>query len=225
MERLRYLPLTGLRKRYAYTNFALTAAGLAVAEAARVDWAKLMEQSIYAPLGMTRTSSRFADFAARTNRVTGHRQVDGKWMPVAPPRMPDAQAPAASVTSSVNDMAKWLAMLLGNGAFVGRRIVDQAALAAALSRQIQMQPAGNGFPASYTGFGFDVGSTAQGRTTFSHSGAFEMGTATTFKIVPSIGVAVVALTNGYPIGVPEILAAQFLDLVEYGMIQRDWVAL
>ncbi len=225
LERLRYLPLQPFGKHYAYTNFGLTAAGLAAAEAAGVDWATLMERSIYTPLGMTRTSSRFTDFTTRSNRVSGHRQVDGKWVAVAPPRMPDAQAPAASVTSSVNDMAKWLMLLLGNGSYAGRRIVDASALGAAVSPQMQIAPAHDGFPASYSGFGFDVGTTALGRRTCSHSGAFEMGTATTFKIMPSAGVAIVALTNGYPMGVPEILVAQFFDLVESGAIRRDWAAL
>jgi hypothetical protein len=52
-----------------------------------------------------------------------------------------------------------------------------------------------------------------------------MGAAAAFKVVPSTGVAIVALTNGYPIGVPEIIAAQFFDLVEFGAIQRDYPAL
>ena len=225
LERLRYLPLGAFRKSYAYTNFGLTASGLAVATAAGVDWATLVEQAIFAPLGMTRSSSRFADFAARSNRVTGHRQLGGLWVPVAPPRMPDAQAPAASVTSSVNDMTKWLAMLLGNGVHAGRRVVDATALAAALSRQMQTAPAGDGHNASYYGYGFNVGTTSAGRMTYGHSGGFEMGAATSFKVVPSTGVALVTLTNGYPIGVPEILAEQFFDLVEHGAIRRDWGAL
>jgi CubicO group peptidase (beta-lactamase class C family) len=225
LERLRYLPLAQFRHRYAYTNFGLTAGGVAAAAAAGVDWPTFAEQAIYAPLGMTRTSSRFADFAARPNRATGHRQVAGEWLPVAPPRMPDAQAPAASVTSSVNDMARWLVMLLGNGAHEGRRIVEPAALAMALTPQMQIHSGANGFPPSYTGFGFDVGTTLQGRRSFGHSGAFEMGAATTFKVVPSTGIGLVALTNGYPIGVPEVIAAQFFDLVEHGAISRDWAAM
>lgn len=225
LERLRYLPLAAFRQHYAYTNFGVTAAGVAAAAAAGADWATLIEQSIYAPLGMARTSSRFIDFATRSNRVTGHRQVGGRWVPVEPPRMPDAQAPAASVTSSVSDMAKWLAMLLGSGMYEGRRIVDDVALHTALLPQMQIRPAGDGFPASYSGYGFDIGSTAQGRLTYSHSGAFELGAATTYRVLPSAGVALVALTNGYPVGVPEILAAQFFDLVERRAIARNWAAL
>ena len=225
LERLRYLPLGAFRKQYEYTNFGLTAAGVGVAGRVGVDWATLMDQAIYTPLGMTRTSSRFADFQSRSNHAVGHRKVDGTWQRVEPPRMPDAQAPAASVTSSVNDMAKWLSMLLADGVHEGRRVVDAAALAQALSRQIEMAPAGNGHPASYYGYGFNVGTTAAGRATYGHSGAFEMGAATAFKVVPSTGVALIALTNAYPLGVPEILCAQFFDLIEFGAVQRDWGAI
>ncbi len=224
LERLRYVKLDGFRTKYHYTNFGLTAAGIATAAAAGIDWATLSEQAIYAPLGMTRTSSRFADFVGRSNRVSGHRKLDGKWV-VNELRMPDAQAPAASVTSSVNDLAKWLSMMLGQGVFGGRRLVDAAALAAAVSPQMETRPAREGRTADYYGYGFNVSTTAAGRKTYSHSGAFGMGAATAFKVVPSTGVALVALTNGYPIGVPEVIAAQFFDLVEFGAIQRDYPAL
>jgi hypothetical protein len=33
------------------------------------------------------------------------------------------------------------------------------------------------------------------------------------------------LTNASPIGMPEALAAQFTDLVQFGRLQRDWVPL
>lgn len=225
LTRLRYLPLRPFRSSYAYTNFGLTAAGLGVATAAGVDWASLVEQAIYVPLGMTRTSSRFGDFATRPNRVTGHRQVAGRWLPVDPPRMPDAQAPAASVTSSVNDLAKWLAMLLGDGRYAGRRIVAAAPLAATHAPQIEVAPATGARPASYYGYGFNVGTTTAGRASYGHSGGFAMGAATAFKVLPTTGIGLVALTNGYPIGVPEILSEQFFDLIEHGAIQRDWGAL
>jgi len=224
LERLRRVALEGFRTRYAYTNFGLTAAGVGVAEAAGVDWATLSEQAIFRPLGMSRTSSRFDDFLKHDNRVSAHQRVNGEWV-LNSTRMPDAQAPAASVTSSVNDLAKWLSMLLGDGALGGQRVVDAAALAAALSPQIESVPASGGRSASFYGYGFNVGVTSAGRRTMGHSGAFALGAATAFKMVPSTGLAMVVLTNGNPIGVPEILCAQFFDLVEYGAIQRDYWAL
>ena len=59
----------------------------------------------------------------------------------------------------------------------------------------------------------------------SHSGAFELGAGTNFVILPSADVAIVALTNATPLGVPEALNAQFADLVQFGEIRQDWYAL
>lgn len=224
LVRLRYLPVHPLRAAYEYTNFGMTAAAEAVATAAGIDWATLSEQAIYQPLGMARTSSRYADFAARDNRALGHVKVNGAWVQ-GMGTMPDAQSPAGGVSSSVNDMAKWLVMLLANGEFAGRRIVDAAALAPALAQQMQSAPPANGRPASYYGYGFNVGTTERGLASVNHSGAFAVGAATSFTAVLPLNLAIVTLTNGYPIGIPETLNAQFIDLVQYGAFQRDWNAI
>ena len=213
LQRLRHVPLDGFRTKYAYTNFGLTAAGVAAAERAGLDWATLNEQVLYRPLGMHRTSSRFGDFMRRDNRVVGHHRIGGQWQ-VNTLRMPDAQAPAASVTSSVNDVAKWLSMLLGRGMCQGRRIVDATALAPALAPQS---------PDRRYGFGFNVGQTPARRTLYSHSGAFGLGTATAFNALPSAGLGIVVLTNGFPVGLPEMLCAQFVDLIEFGAVKRNLV--
>lgn len=224
LTRLRFLPLTPLGAVYEYTNFGMTAAAEAVAVAAGTDWATLSDQAIYQPLGMTRTSSRYADFAARDNRALGHVKVGGTWVQ-GMGSMPDAQSPAGGVSSSVNDMAKWLVMLLATGEYAGQRIVDAAALAPALSQQMQSGPPVNGRPASYYGYGFNVGTTELGLTSYNHSGGFAVGAATSFTAVPSLNLGIVTLTNGYPIGIPETLNAQFLDLVQYDAFRRDWGAI
>ncbi|MGO4331746.1 serine hydrolase [Cupriavidus sp. 2TAF22] len=221
LQRLRFLPLQGFRATYEYTNFGLTAAAESVAAAAGMDWATLSGQAIYQPLGMSSTSSRHADFAARPNRALGHVKVGGSWVQ-GTGSQPDAQSPAGGVSSSVNDMAKWLAMVLGQGLYGGNRIVAAAPLVAAISPQIQSMPPGNGRPASFYGYGFNAGTTFAGRPSFSHSGGFALGAATSFTAVPSLGLGIITLTNGYPIGLPEALNAQFLDLVESGAIQLDW---
>ena len=52
-----------------------------------------------------------------------------------------------------------------------------------------------------------------------------MGAATNFVVMPSEDVGIVALTNAAPIGVPETLTAEFMDLVQYGRVQEDWATL
>ena len=48
---------------------------------------------------------------------------------------------------------------------------------------------------------------------------------TNFVILPSADVAIVALTNATPIGVPETLTAEFADLVQFGEVREDWYKL
>lgn len=219
LERLRHVPLDGFRSRFAYTNFGLTAAGVGVAANAGLDWAALSEQALYRPLGMGRTSSRFGDFMQRDNRAQGHRRVAGQWQ-AHPPRMPDAQGPAASVTSSVNDLAKWLSLLLGQGVFQGERIVEAATLAPAVAPQV-VSP---GRLTSHYGYGFNVGTTTGGHRIYGHAGAFLQGASTCCNLLPWADLGIVALTNGYPVGLPETLCAQFVDLIEHGAIQDDYLA-
>ncbi|HEY5853767.1 MAG TPA: serine hydrolase [Aldersonia sp.] len=222
LEKLRYEPLDPFRISYAYTNFGLTAAAEAVATAAGVEWAQLSDDVLYEPLGMTTASSRYSDYQARSDRAVGHTLVNGSYMAQAQ-RDPDAQSPAGGASGSVNDMAKWLTMVLGDGEYHGEQIAPEDALLPAWTPQIVSSPphSPDARPGSY-GYGFNVGTTPAGRQSISHSGAFALGAATNFVVIPSADVAIVALTNAAPIGLPETLTAEFSDLVQFGEVREDW---
>lgn len=225
LERLRQLPLAPFRDSYAYTNFGLTAAAEAVATGAGEPWEDLSAEVLYRPLGMTSTSSRFADYETRPDRAVGHIHVDGRYEPRYV-RNPDTESPAGGASSSVNDLAKWLTMVLADGKAGDRQIVAPDALLPALTPQSVSSPASE--PAMRTGFygfGFNVGTSSAARVELSHSGAFELGAGTNFLILPSADVAIVALTNATPAGVPETLTAQFADLVQFGEVREDWYGL
>ncbi|WP_367717451.1 serine hydrolase [Nitratireductor sp. GISD-1A_MAKvit] len=225
LEQLRHLKTGPLRLQYAYTNFGLTAAAEAVAGVAGKDWASLSEEAIYKPLGMDRTSSRLSDFVTRENRAHGHMRGNDGWQ-VRFQRNPDAQSPAGGVSASVNDMAKWMRMVLGNGAFEGRQIVETAALLPALSPQsVSGRPAVPAARAGFYGYGFGVGVSPAGRVMLSHSGAFALGAATNYIMIPSADIGIVVLSNAQPIGLVEGIAMSFMDLVQFGEIQRDWLAM
>ncbi|WP_307786832.1 serine hydrolase [Mycolicibacterium mengxianglii] len=225
LEKLRELPLDPFRTSYAYTNFGLTAAAEAVAAGAGTTWEELAERVLYRPLGMTSTSSRFADYEARPDKAIGHIAVDGGYQPLYQ-RNADAQTPAGGVSSSLNDMTRWLTMVLANGTANGTTITSPEALLPALSPQVVSTPPSEpAMRSGFYGYGFNVGTTAAARTQASHSGAFELGAATNFVIIPSADVAIVALTNATPTGLVETLTAEFADLVQFGEVREDWRAL
>ncbi|WP_081649860.1 serine hydrolase [Fodinicurvata sediminis] len=222
LERLRYLPLHSFRAHYAYTNFGLTAAAEAVAEAAGQDWASLCEASLYRPLGMDMTSSRYSDYQSRSNRAHGHVSIKGNYQPRYQ-RQPDAQTPAGGVSSSVRDMAKWMALILQGGRFEDRQVVTQEALLPATSAQvISAHPHAMDARAGTYGFGFGVGTEASGRVSLSHSGAFALGVGSNYVMIPSLGLGITILTNAAPTGAGEAISASFMDLAQFGSITRDW---
>jgi len=224
LERLRYLPLAPFRATYAYTNFGLTAAAESVARAAGTDWASLCRDAIYGPLSMTSTSSRHADFRTRDNRASGHILKADRFE-LSDSRQPDAQSPAGGVSSSVNDFARWMIMVLGHGRVGEQVVVDEAALLQAVIGHVVSSP--SRVPSARTGlygYGFGVSTKPSGRVVISHSGAFSLGAATNYVLLPSEDLGIVVFSNAFPVGAVEALSAQFMDLVQFGTVSRDWLA-
>ncbi len=236
LQRLRQLPLAPFRASYNYTNYGMSAAGVAVAAAAGTDWPTLGERVLYEPLGMHSTSSRFADFRARANRAPGHVKEDGRY--VLGPERPagtgvqrwsaaydtDAQSPSGGASSSVRDLARWMSLLLSGGVYQGREVVDAAALGAAMRPQQGITDSSGASVGDY-GFGFFINTNEAGRIVYSHGGAFSWGASTHFTFMPSAGVGIVVLTNAWPTGVAEAVTATFNDVIDFGAPRRDWFAL
>ncbi|WP_415950566.1 serine hydrolase [Streptomyces sp. KLOTTS4A1] len=224
LEHLRDQPLAPFRAHYAYTNFGLTEAAVAVARAAGTSWEELSAAKLYRPLGMDSTSSSFADYEKAGNKAVGHVKTGGTWK-AEHVRDADAQSPAGGASSTARDMTRWLRLQLGNGTFEGRQLVDGAALAETHLPHIVSQPPHA--PAGRTGFyglGWNVSYDDGGRLKLGHSGAFALGAATAVSLLPSEGLGIVVLTNGSPVGVPEAIVEEFLDTARAGGPTVDWLA-
>ncbi|MFN3731950.1 serine hydrolase [Comamonas testosteroni] len=227
LQRLRHVPLNSYGS-YAYTNFGLTAAAQAMAQARGTDWATLSAQALYQPLGMTHTSSRYADFASETNRALGHVQIGlsydsygtapARYTVQQPPRQPDAQSPAGGASASAIDMARWMALVLNQGKWQGKQLIDPVSLQAAMTAQ----------PGGSYGYGFNVGPDPHGHPSVSHSGAFLLGAHTAFILWPQAGLGIAVLTNAQPRGLAEAIALAFgeqaLGDASDGIPSTDWLA-
>ncbi|MES2415653.1 MAG: serine hydrolase [Pseudomonadota bacterium] len=238
MRGLQQLPLTPFRSSYAYTNYGMTAAAMAVAAAAGTDWASLSEQVLYRPLGMASTSSRFADYLSRPNRAPGHVKENGVFV-VGPERgarpglqnwstgfNTDRQQPSGGVSSSARDMARWMSFVLAGGVGPNGQIVPAAALMPALTpKSITRDAAATGQRPNHYGYGFFIDTSEAGRTVLHHSGAFSWGASTNFSLMPAANLGIVVVTNAWPTGVAEGLVAQFNELVQFGAVKQDWFGL
>ncbi|MDR3472048.1 MAG: serine hydrolase [Devosia sp.] len=222
LRRLRYLkPTSSFRSTYAYSNFGITEAGIAAADAAHMSWEDLAETHLYRPLGMNSTSSRYSDFIARPDHAELHIRTDGKWVPKVK-RMPDGQSPAGGVSSTARDMALWLRLQLDGGTVGGNELIKSAALLATHTPVISTGPDPvSGVPTFY-GLGWIVSYSPRGMV-LRHSGAFSAGARTIVSMIPAEHLGIVVLCNNFPTGVPEGLADDLYDQVFDGAPSRDWV--
>lgn len=224
LRRLRYQPPdSSFRAGYAYTNTGYSEACYAAAKATGEPWEELAAKKLFAPLGMKHTSYRFADFEKATNRALLHVKVDGKWT-AKNTRQPDAQAPAGGVSTTLNDIARWLRLQIGEGKFAGKQIVAAEALAETHRPQFVfgLDPA-SGRLSSY-GLGWLVSVERGGRVFYKHSGEFALGMRTEAAILPSEKLAIAVMSNAAPSGIPEGLTESFFDVVLDGELDRDWMA-
>ncbi|MFF1557598.1 serine hydrolase [Streptomyces sp. NPDC058279] len=226
LDHLRLEPLTPFRASYAYTNFGLTAAAEAVAEAHGVSWQKLSDDTLFKPAGMTHTSTEFAAYAHAPDRAATHvKNADGTWSPRFV-RDADAQAPAGGVSSTTRDLARWMRLQLSGGTLDGKRIIPAATLARTHVPEIVSQPPTSPTGrAGFYGLGWNVSYDDSGRLRLSHSGAFELGANANVTMLPLEKLGIVVLTNGAPVGLADAVALDFFDVAQHGKATTDWLPL
>jgi CubicO group peptidase (beta-lactamase class C family) len=223
LSRLHLFPLNPYRISYGYSNFGMTTGGEAVAKAAGMPWDQLCAKELFAPAKMTTASYSYQNFLQQPNRATIHFKADGTYQPLYQ-RDADAQAPAGGVSASVKDMAQWMSMVLAGGKVGDTQLIDPAVLQQGMTPQIVYDRAtlADARSRSY-GYGVNLDVTSTGHVKWGHSGAFYIGAATAYAMLPAADVGIVALTNAGPIGAPEAVTTTFTDLVRTGTVERDWL--
>jgi CubicO group peptidase (beta-lactamase class C family) len=116
MAAWRHVPPSGhFRSTFAYVNIPHLFAGRLLADLyQQPDWEAVVDTLVLRPLGMQRTSGR-QDVLRWPNRAPGHVLVDGKVRQTESGTFPFNAGPAGSLSSSVNDLTKWIAFQCGDG--------------------------------------------------------------------------------------------------------------
>lgn len=204
---------SGLYWNYCNPNFSLS--GLVVEEATGRAWGDVLEEDLFAPLGLTRTFARQADAVADGDYATGTGLgfADGydTFDPFeAPEYTYGAQPieahldagftrPAGLVWSTASDMARFAGFLVDGDPSV----IDPALLEALTTPQVAMYP---GVDAADFGYGYGLMINNGGWNGYegyhpgvpiwSHGGN-TMTMTSAFYILPEQRVAVAILSNGY----------------------------
>lgn len=206
IERLRYQkPDFGFRSTFCYNNTLYLTAGRFVPAVTGESWNDYVAATFFKPLGMDRSVSTAAALAASSDVAAPHALVDGKVALIHDywPHNMDLAAPVGGINSSVNDMSRWLLMLLAGGKYDGKTVLPPAILEAMETPQVVIQadtesgqvvrfwmPGGN----FYTyGLGFFMQDYA-GHKLVWHAGDID-GMASALAMVPDAHLGVVVLSN------------------------------
>ena len=175
---------------YSYSNPGYWLAGFLAEQAGGKPFADQVASSIFAPLGMSRTTFR-PTMAMTYPLAQGHDLVNGKPQVVRPSANNAASWPAGSIFSNVIDLARWIAAFVDRGVLDGQQVLP-AAIFSTLASPTTVIPG----TADKYGYGLQV-SAWRGLQVVGHGGA-RSGYGSTIRMVPSrrFGVVVVANRTG-----------------------------
>jgi CubicO group peptidase (beta-lactamase class C family) len=122
------------RTKWGYTNAAFLTAGQIIPVVTGKPWEVYLKENIFAPLGMINTLALSADMPKSLNRTVPHTLIDGRLSPI-PYCQVDGIAPAGAISSSVNDLSKWVLALLNDGKAGARQVIPLAAIQATREAQ------------------------------------------------------------------------------------------
>ncbi|MHA4810154.1 serine hydrolase [Flavitalea flava] len=199
------------RAKWGYTNAAFLTAGEIIPKASGMPWEQFLTERIFTPLGMTRTLALSKDLPEATNKCAPYTMAEGKLVRI-PYCLIDNLAPAGSISSSVNDMSKWVMMQLNNGKYEDKQIVPASAIA---QTRLPHSILGNG------GHLYNKGHFAlyglgwfleeyEGRKIVSHTGGVN-GFVTSVTLIPEEKLGIVVLTNTDQNSFYEALKWEILD--------------
>lgn len=183
------------RTTWGYTNAAFLTAGEIIPRVTGKQWEMYLKESIFSPLGMNSTLALSADMPKALNRTVPHTLVDGR-LTAIPYAQLDGMAPAGAISSSINDMSKWVIALLDNGKVGNKQVIPAAAITA--TRQ-PMDVVGN---ISYLNgdSGFEIYALGWllenycGRRIVQHTGGVS-GYVSSVTLLPKERLGIVILTN------------------------------
>jgi CubicO group peptidase (beta-lactamase class C family) len=255
-RRTRYLtPNLTFRDRYDYSNIMYATAGEVAAAAAGKPWERLLRERILDPLAMKETSTDISRYFDSTDfvpcfycpfpehpvgieRAKGGadvampHQLRGDSVRVIPWQSYDNAVSAGSVISNATELAEWLRLLLGEGTYRGRRLIQPETFREMHRPQSVIRPTGwlqqvqSISPSTHYwayGFGWRM-NDYRGRKIVWHTGGIA-GFLAYVGLVPELGLGIVALSNGdlgYEL-LPQSLAYRIID-EHLGPPIRDWSA-
>ncbi len=221
-------PNSSFRTEYGYQNLMFITAGQSIAAAAGMSWDDVIARRIFGPLGMADSRTMMAQLRQQSNVAVPHELGANEDRPHPIPfREIDNAGAAGSITSNVQDMAKWMRFILAQGVHGRDTLLKPRTLADitgphSIPTRVLTDTLGLGRHFSLYGLGIGL-SDLLGVKVLQHTGGID-GMLSFVAMVPERRLGVVVLTNvsGHNALYTALGQKILVDLL--GGPKRDWSA-
>jgi len=219
-----------MRSRYAYNNMMFIVAGRVIETITGKSWEQFVTERILTPLAMTKTVTSVSALRASSNAAIPHAPDGDRIIPVRYDVWENA-APAGGISSSANDMAKWLIAQLARGQYgADKRLFTekqsremwsgQTVLRTSATPQGPLAPLAANF--SEYGLGWSM-RDFRGHKIIGHGGGLT-GMVSRVTLIPDLNLGIAVMTNEGPSSLAPAMAWQIADYY-IGGESHDWIDL
>src|SRR5205085_12230413 len=218
-----------MRSRYAYNNLMFIAAGRVLETISGKSWEQFVTERILTPLAMTKTVTSVTALRAGANAATAQAAENDRMIPVRYDVWENA-GPAGGISSSANDMAKWLIAQLARGKYDGeKRLFSEKQSREMWSAQTVLRIAAPHGPLaplaphfSEYALGWNM-RDFRGHQVIGHGGGLT-GMISRVTLIPDLNLGIVVLTNAAPSSLASAMSWQIADHY-IGGATNDWIDL
>lgn len=221
-ERLRYLEMAwDIRERFNYGDLMYLTTGLAMEKATGKSWQELVTEKILRPLGMDHTTFSAQETQATSDFALPYIEKEGKCKQMEFRDLSNI-GPAATMSSSLQDLLAWVKMLLAGGSTGSKALLSSGSLQEMFGSQV--------IASSYTeskdillsayGLGWFI-HPYRGHYSVSHDGGLD-GFTSVVSLIPNSNIGIVVLANKNLTTLPRYLSMEVIDRL-LNLPSRNWL--
>ncbi len=221
LRRIRFMdPICSFREKANYSNPAFFSAGLLAAELGGDTYENLILKKLLGPLSMTRSGVTSKDYdkdnvSDAHQPLTDNQSTSGATSKVVPWDSSDTFGPAGSITSTANDMARWMQLQLNQGKIDGKQIISPESMTMMHTPAMVDEPSFAEMPPIDKNVGLSYGLGwgiyhYKGHTILEKGGA-RTGMRSVVVLVPDKKLGIAVMANQNLTVLPEAIRAYLID--------------
>lgn len=222
LKKLRYLePVCHLRQRYIYNNLMYLTAGLALEKISNLSWEELTTEKLLKPLSMNQTNFSVKDLQKSADHALPYREKDHQLVPMAY-RDLTIIAPAGSINSNVEDLSRWLKMLVAGGVYEGNTLIHTSSMQEMLLPQVIAAGSPEAQDTAFNSYGIGWSTISyRGHYLVSHDGISD-GFTSVVGFLPKEKIGIIVLANKNMTALSRFISMEAIDRI-LGLSPIQWL--